>query len=250
VPLAVFGGLHFFGPQFVASLVPAYMPWRTFWVWAVGAGLVAASLSIATGVATRWAGLLFGLMMLSFVAMIHLPGAIRLGNDRVVWTIVFRESSFGGAGLIIAGMATDAWRRGEGSRLVLVGQILVTAAILVFGVEHFIWATGLPGVPLNKELPAWLPARFVVDWLTGAALLAAAACVVVRRHARAAVTVLGGWLLVMMVVVYVPVLIAGLSSPEIGVELTGINYFADTLLFTGAVLWLAKSLPRSDGAAP
>jgi uncharacterized membrane protein len=73
VPLAIFGALHLFGARLVTSLVPPYIPWRVFWVYAVGAALVAASVSIAARIAVRWSGLLFGVMMFLFVAMIHLP---------------------------------------------------------------------------------------------------------------------------------------------------------------------------------
>ncbi|MEO7455180.1 MAG: hypothetical protein ABIY52_02895, partial [Gemmatimonadaceae bacterium] len=76
-PLAVFGALHLFGPQLVTNLVPAYLPFRMFWVYGVGVALVAAALSIATGIAVRWSGLLLGLMMFGFVAMIHFPGTLR-----------------------------------------------------------------------------------------------------------------------------------------------------------------------------
>jgi len=48
LPLAVFGALHLYGPQFVKDLVPRYMPGRMFWVYFVGCALIAASLSIAT----------------------------------------------------------------------------------------------------------------------------------------------------------------------------------------------------------
>src|SRR5262245_19854227 len=68
IPLAVFGALHLFGPQFVSPLVPRYMPWRELWVPVVGVALMAASVSIATRKAVRWSGLLFGLMMFLFVA--------------------------------------------------------------------------------------------------------------------------------------------------------------------------------------
>src|SRR5262245_41596556 len=88
VPLAVFGALHRPVPQFVKTLVPAYMPWRMFWVYGVGCALIAASVSIAAGVGVRWSGLLFGVMMFLFVAMIHLPGALAR-PDRIIWTIVF-----------------------------------------------------------------------------------------------------------------------------------------------------------------
>ena len=53
IPLAVFGALHLFGPQLVLPLVPKYMPWRLFWIYAVGSGLIAASVSIATRTAVR-----------------------------------------------------------------------------------------------------------------------------------------------------------------------------------------------------
>src|SRR5262245_2038605 len=36
IPLAVFGALHLFGPQFVMDIVPPYMPWRMFWVYCGG----------------------------------------------------------------------------------------------------------------------------------------------------------------------------------------------------------------------
>jgi len=42
--------------------------------------------SIGTKTQVRWSGLLFGIMMFLFVAMIHLPGASRAGS--MLWTIV------------------------------------------------------------------------------------------------------------------------------------------------------------------
>src|SRR4029453_18137656 len=96
IPLAVFGALHLFGPQFVIGLVPRYMPWRSFWVYFVGCALIAASLSIATRIAVRWSGLLFGIMMFLFVAMIHLRGALANPHDRIIWTMFFRRLCFAG----------------------------------------------------------------------------------------------------------------------------------------------------------
>src|SRR5262249_24479373 len=108
IPLAVFGALHLSGAQFIMPMVPRYMPWRLFWVYFVGVALIAASLSIATKIAVRWSGLLFGLMMFLFVAMLYLPGELARPN-RITLTIVFRESSFGGAAWILAANAKDGW---------------------------------------------------------------------------------------------------------------------------------------------
>jgi uncharacterized membrane protein len=249
IPLAVFGALHIFGQRFVMPIVPVYMPWRLFWVYSVGCALIAASLSIATRIAVRWSGLLFGIMMFMFVAMIHLPGALRQPQDRIIWTIVVREMSFGGAAWILAASAIDGWRGRVKTTLMTVGRVFVTIALIVFGIEHFLYATGLPGVPLQKQMPTWIPGRVLIDYVTGAALLVAGGSILLNRKTRTVTTCLGGWILLMVLVIYGPVLIVALSDPGIGVKVEGINYFADTLLFAGAILALAKATPRSDVVA-
>ncbi len=255
VPLAVFGALHLFGPQFVKDLVPSYMPGRMFWVYFVGCALIAASLSIATKIGVRWSGLLAGTMMFMFVAMLYLPGGLRQlhahipwARARFTWTIVFREMSFGGAGWILAAMAKDGWRGKARSTLITVGRIVITLALIFFGIQHFLHPLGLPGVPLQKEMPAWVPGRMLIDYVTGAALLLTGASVLLPRKTRTVAVCVGGWLLLLVLVIYGPVLIAALSQPGIGVQLEGINYFADTLLFAGVILALASATPQSDVA--
>src|SRR5215472_7474933 len=247
IPLAVFGALHLFAPQFVLPIVPRYMPWRMFWAYFVGCALVAASLSIATKIQVRWSGLLFGIMMFSFVAMIHFPGALREPHNRIIWTIVFREMSFGGGGWLLAGSAKDGRRGPAKSTLITVGRILVATAAIVFGIEHFLHPMGLPGVPLQKEMPAWIPGRALIDYVTGAALLVAGLCFLVSRKTRTAAIYLGAWILLLVLVIYGPVLIGALSNPGIGVQVEGINYFADTLLFGGVILALASATPAGSG---
>jgi len=250
IPLAVFGAEHLFGPQLMARLVPAYMPGRMFWVYFVGCALIGASLSIATKTWVCWSGLLFGLMMFAFVAMIHLPGALASGNDRIIWTIVFRETSFGGAGLVFAATAADGWRGQFRSVLIAAGRTSVAIAALMFGIEHFLHPTGLPGVPLRRQMATWIPGRMFIDYVTGAALLVAGGSFLLGRKTRAVAACVGGWILLMVLVIYGPVLIAALLQPGTAAKVEGINYFADTLLFAGTILSLASaSLPVSVGVA-
>ena len=246
VPLAVFGTLHLFGPEFVKNLVPKYMPGRMFWVYFVGGALIAASLSIATKIGVRWSGLLVGIMMFLFVAMLYFPGALRQPHNRIIWTIVFRESSFGGAGWILAAVAKDGWRGPVKTTLITVGRIVIALAAIFFGIEHFLHPLGLPGVPLQKEMPAWIPGRVLIDYVTGAALLVAGGSVLLPRKTRVVAACVGGWILLTVLVIYAPVMIGALSQPGIGVKVEGINYFADTLLFAGVILALASAAPRSE----
>jgi uncharacterized membrane protein len=117
-------------------------------------------------------------------------------------------------------------------------------ALIVFGIFHFLHATGLPGVPLRKEMPAWVPGREIIDWVTGAALLLTAGSVLLRRRTRTVATLVGGWILLMILVIYAPVLVVALSDPLLNVRLEGVNYLADTLLFAGTILALAKTASR------
>jgi uncharacterized membrane protein len=245
IPLAVFGALHLFGPQFVADIVPGYMPWRAFWVYFVGCALIAASLSIASKIAVRWSGLLFGIMMFSFVSMIHFPGALASPHDRIIWTIVFREMSFGGGGWILAGTAPHGWRGPSKSVWTNVGRACVAIAVVFFGVEHFLHATGLPGVPLKRQMPTWIPGRALIDYVTGVALLVTGGSILLRRKTRTVAACLGGWLLLLILAIYGPVLVHALSEADIAAKLEGINYFADTLLFAGTILVLASASPRT-----
>jgi uncharacterized membrane protein len=224
------------------------MPWPMFWAYFVGCGLIAASFSIASKVGVRWSGLLFGTMMFLFVAMIHLPGALGNPHNRILWTIVFREMSFGGAGWILAGNATRGWSAPMKRALLTVGRILISITAIVFGVEHFLHPLALPGVPLLKEMPNWVPARALIDYVTGAALLVTGASALLARETRTVAACVGGWILLMLLVIYGPVLIGALSQSAIGVEVEGINYFADTLLFAGAILALASSTSPSQNS--
>lgn len=240
IPLAVFGALHLFGAQLLIAIVPPYMPWRMFWVYAIGCALVAASVSIATRIAVRWSGLLFGVMMFLFVAMIHLPGAVARPHERLLWTIVFREMSFGGAGWIFAATATDSWPGWRKRVLTGVGRMCLAIAAMLFGCEQILHPTLLPGVPLQKQMPAWIPGRVLIDYVTGLALLVVGGSILLNRKTRVIAASVGGWLVLLVLILYGPVLIGALSDPGPAVQIEGINYFADTLLFAGSILALAR----------
>jgi len=247
IPLAVFGAEHLSGAQFLMLGVPPYMPWRLFWAYFVGFALLAASLSIATKIQVRWSGLLFGIMMVLFVAMIHFPGALANPGNRFTWTIVIRELSFAGGGWLLAATAMPGQGRGRGgSTLITVGRLLIAVAAIFFGVEHFLHPLARPGVPLEQLMPAWIPGRIVIGYLTGAILLVAGVAILLARKIHMAATYLGTWIVLLVVFIYGPILIASLADPSTAIKVEGINYFADTLLFAGAILALASATPRAD----
>jgi hypothetical protein len=243
LPLAAFGAEHLAAAKFIQMGVPSYVPFHLFWAYFVGVALLAASLSIATKIEVRWSGLLFGIMMFLFVAMLDIPSVLATPKDRIPWTLLLRELAFGGGGWLLA---AAAMREDGKGKLIPVGRVLVGMAAIFYGVETFLHPLGMPGVPLQKLMPEWIPARPLIGYLTAAILVVAGAAILLARNTRRAATYLGTWIVLLVVFVYAPVLIAALADPSTDVKVEGLNYFFDTLLFGGTVLALASATPRTD----
>ena len=245
IPLAVFGAEHLSAAQFIQQGVPSFVPWHLFWAYFIGFALVAAALSIATRIQVRWSGLLFGIMMFLFVAMMDIPGALATPGNRFGWTLLLREMAFGGGGWLLAGAALRG--QGQGARgLITVGRVFVGVATIFYGVETLLHPLGMPGVPLEKLMPEWIPGRPLIGYLTGAFLLVGGASILLAKKTRMAATYLGAWIVLLVVFVYGPVLIASLADPSTAVKVEGLNYFFDTLLFGGTILAVASAMPRAD----
>ena len=88
------------------------------------------------------------------------------------------------------------------------GRVLIAIAAIFFGVEHFLHPANVPGVPLEKLMPAWIPGHLLIGYLTGAILLVAGASILLDRKTRMAATYLGTWIVLLVLFIYGPILIA------------------------------------------
>jgi uncharacterized membrane protein YphA (DoxX/SURF4 family) len=245
LPLAVFGAEHFAAARGISQGVPKFMPWPLFWAYFVGLALLAASLSIATKIQVRWSGLLFGIMMFLFVAMMDLPGTLAQPHNRFSWALMLRETAFGGGGWVLAGGAMTRKDGHGGSKLITVGRIVIGIAAMFYGFEHFLHPVNVPGVPLEKLMPDWIPARMIIGYVTGAILLVCGASILLGKKTRMAATYLGTWIALLVFTVYLAILIASFPNPSTDVKVEAVNYFTDTMLFAGAILALANATPRN-----
>ena len=82
IPGIIFGLFHFAGAENMAAMVP--VPGGVFWVYLTGLFLVAGSLGLILNVKGlgKLAAFLFGLLILSFAFMIHLPGILNAANEQ------------------------------------------------------------------------------------------------------------------------------------------------------------------------
>jgi uncharacterized membrane protein len=242
VPLGAFGTDHFVEHTSIARIVPAWMPAHLFWVYFVGVALIAAALSIAANKYVKLSATLLGLMFFLFVLLMHIPTLAAHPKNRFASAYVLRDSFFSAGAIALSRAHREDFAAGLSDRLVTVSRFVIGIVAAVYGVEHFMYPHFVPVLPLEQPLPSWLPMQLVVAYVTGSILFITGVSLLVNRKARLAATVLGIASLAVVIIVYLPLLVA---RP---LDLEALNYFLDTLLFSGCALALAGALPKDEQA--
>jgi putative oxidoreductase len=106
--LIVFGMAHFQVLTFIASLVPGWIPWHSFWTVFFGVAFISAGVSFATGFLQRWAALGVGLMFALWTVTIHIPPVLNFfripgaAQDPDKWSDVFIVAALWGGSWALA----------------------------------------------------------------------------------------------------------------------------------------------------
>jgi uncharacterized membrane protein len=228
VALAIFAAEHFLAARDLAGIVPRWLPAPLFWTYLVGVALLAAAISFIAWRCVRWSASLLALLFLIIVATVDLPNLPANLHDRLFWTLTVRETCFASGAMVLAG---SVWARGRA--LAIVGRTLVALTFLFYAMQHFLFPRFVPGVPLEKLIPQWVPAPVLLSYLVGIVLLAAGLGLMARCTYRFAAASAGAMLFLLTVFFYVPILVTEINT-QLAVE--GINYVGDTLLFAGTAL--------------
>jgi uncharacterized membrane protein YphA (DoxX/SURF4 family) len=238
-PLAAFGTEHFTLTGAIASLVPAWMPWHEFWAYLVGACFMAAALSMVSRIQARLAASLLALNFFLFVVLMDVPAWIQNPRDRIALALALRELSFsGGALALAAGLAEQGRERGA-HILATIARYFVAIPVLFYSFEQFMHGDHVPGVPLERMTPKWIPGHAIWTYLAAVGYAVAGIPLLVGKKTRAAATWVGLTVLFVELVVYVPIGVVDRASLD-----NGLNYMGDTLMYCGAVLLLAGAMPR------
>jgi uncharacterized membrane protein len=232
VALAIFAAEHFLAARGLSTIVPRWIPGALFWTYFVGAALLAAAISFIAWRYVRWSSSLLALLFLIIVATIDLPNLPKHIHERLFWTLTVRETAFAGGAMVLAG---SLWPRGRSAStmLIQVGRFFVACIFVFYAIEHFLFPRFVPGVPLEKMTPAWVPAPTLLAYIVGLTLLAAGVGLMIRSSRRTAAAFAGTVLVLLTIFFYVPILITEIGTP-LAVE--GVNYVGDTLLFAATAL--------------
>lgn len=231
-PLAVFAMEHIVDAPDVSAGVPAWLPFHIAVTYAVGIALLAIAASFALRVGVKHAASVLISCFLSFVLLIHIPNILGHWKERLYWNLALRDLLFCSGTLVFASTLWPLGRRGIWAMSQL-GRTCASVALIVFGLQHFLFPRFAPGVPLPKLTPSWMPLPVVLACLSGAVLLFSGACLFIKNVSRRAAALGGTLLCILTIVLYVPILVFEFGSPD---TVEGINYVADTLLASGVVL--------------
>jgi uncharacterized membrane protein len=153
---------------------------------------------------------------------------------------MFRQLSFSGGAFALAAAESGASWQGVSARARTICRWMMAIPALSYGVENFLHPLHVPVIPLNRLLPDWIPGRLPLAYLTGAVLLASGLSILLNWRARLAAAWLGIMVFVIVLVVYSALLVGDSFS------IRGLNFFADTLMYSGAILIPAGALPRGS----
>jgi uncharacterized membrane protein len=209
------------------GIVPRWLPGPLFWTYFFGAALLAAAISFIVWRGVRWSALLLALFFLLVVVTVDLPGLPKNMHDRFFWILTVRETCFAGGAMVLgASVWPSVW-------LARVGRIIVGAAMVFYGIEHFLHPRNVPGVPLEKITPGWIPGPVLIAYVVGMVLLVAGVALLLRRTVSESAAGAGLVLVLLVVFFYLPILLTEMDTP---LALEGMNYVGDTLLFAATVL--------------
>jgi hypothetical protein len=237
--------MAFFGVQCVFVAIGAGAQWPLAgppWTQshAIIAGLTGLCLlATAICIAIPWHGstaaTLLAAGILARALFLYLPTLLRNLHNPGPWTITFELLAMGGAALVIAGtFSTEP--PANPHTLVAVGRYLFAASLIVFGVQHLMYAKFV-----GTLIPAWIPWHLFWAYATGIAFFAASASLFTQRLIQPIATLLATMFLLWVVVLHAPRVAA---SPHSGDEWTS----AAVALAMGAASLIIAGLASSRSA--
>ncbi len=233
--MVLFGLLYLFHSR--GAMPAPGPPWAAetgVLAWLIGAGFLVVGICIVARVGARAATVVLGAAFLLRVLVFYVPQLFAHLHDPGPWTSGAEVMALGAAALVLAG-ELELSNSMSWESLVLVGRFLFAAALVVVGVQHFLYAKFIAML-----IPAWIPGHLFWAYFVGAVFIAAALSLVTKIQGRLAAALLGLMFLLWVVVLHTPRIIA---TPHNGNEWTS-GMIA--LAMCGGSFVLAGALRQTD----
>lgn len=171
-------------------IAPPWLPARAFWAYLSGLALVATAVGLAALKQRRLPALSLALLLLLELLVFHLPSPLAILHDGVARTRAFETLALGAVAGILAGAPAG---------VVTLGRFLFAFSLIVFGVQHFMYAGFVATV-----VPSWIPGPLAWTYITGVAMIAAGLSLAVGTKAHLAAALLGVMFLLWVAILHAP----------------------------------------------
>jgi uncharacterized membrane protein len=196
---AIFGIQHFMYADFVATLVPAWMPWHLFLAYLTGTAFIAAALSIIINKYVKLSCTLLSLLLALFVLLLHIPNLSSHPQNAKSWTRALQDVVIMGTALMLTGNL----------RLFAAGKYLYAVPMVILGAQHFAHTSFV-----TAKVPAYFPAIAAYDYIIGFVIIVAALGIITNRYLGVPAAVLGLLLLFFVILYHMPLLMANIYSGQ------------------------------------
>jgi uncharacterized membrane protein YphA (DoxX/SURF4 family) len=202
VSMAAFGIQYLIYALFKAGpgLGPPWTPAPTFWAYFTAIVSLAAAACIAARLQARCAAIVLAITILVRALWVYVPKLAANPHDPGPWTSGFELLAICGAAVVLAG----------GQTTTKLGRLLFAIPLVVFGVQHFLYARFIATL-----IPSWIPGHLFWAYFVGVAFVAAALSISSQIKPRLAATWLGIMFLLWVLVLHLPRVVA---SPHNGNE--------------------------------
>jgi uncharacterized membrane protein len=204
------------------ALGPPWIPAPHFSGYVSAIILVAAAAGIATATLARCSAISLAILLLVRPLLAYVPRLVANIHDPGPWTSGSELLALCGAALVLAGVRK-------------LGRILFAAPLLVFGVQHFLYAHFIATL-----VPAWIPGRLFWAYFVGVAFVAAALSIAAQKAARRSAILLGLMFFLWVLIVHLPRVAA---APHNGNEWTSLFV---ALAMSGGALLIAGAAKGSS----
>jgi uncharacterized membrane protein YphA (DoxX/SURF4 family) len=240
IAMAFFGVQYFIYASSMKGPIPG-PPWfpEAHWLaWLTCIAFVAIAVGIVLGKRARLAAMLLGASLFLNILFLHLAGLITQLHNPGPWTVTFELLALCGVSFVLANLLPPdeltTSTGNVGSSLATAGRFAFAISLIVFAVQHFIYARFIATL-----IPSWIPVHVFWAYFIGVAFLGAALAIAAKVQAKPAAILLGTMFLLWVLVLHLPRVAA---APSNGNEATSLFI---ALAMSGASFILASSLTHN-----
>jgi uncharacterized membrane protein len=244
IGMATIGLLHFFYPGFRAVLIPGWPEWLPGLqplAYLTGLALMVAGAFIIADFKGKETSVILGGLLLTLFVFVQVPNQlIHNPGQLAAWTIPLKALAQAGGAFVVAHsfsvnkaepitQANTLTRSLE--RLIPFGRIFFSIPMVIFGVDHFIYAEGVSGL-----IPGWMPVPLFWTYFTGVALIAAGISIIFKIQVKLSATLLGIMIFTWFAILHIP---RAIDAPEANKDNAVTSTF-QALAFSGIAFVLSR----------